>query len=458
MVEGYAGRSRPTRVTPRVVRHPGRLVALAFLAVAGAGTLLLMLPAARAGPGGAPLLTALFTSTSAVSVTGLTVVETSAYWTAFGQVLIMLLMQAGGFGIVTAATLLTLLVSDRLGLRTRLLAQAEARHGVGIANTRGVLAKVAATMLAAEAVVALLFAVRLLLAYDVSIGTAAWHGIFHAVSAVNNGGFTLYPGSLSPFRGDWWICVPVVLGVIVGSTGYPVLFELSGNWRRPGNWSIHTRLTVIGTLVLLAGGFTVLLGIEWTNPATLGPLATDQKVLTGLLESATIRSAGFATVDYSSMRPESLAAVIALMFIGGGAASTAGGIKVTTFLLLAYVVKAEITGEPDVVVGHRRVPESASRQALTVALLGVGVVAAGTFGVVATGAFGLDQALFTATSAFGTVGLALGSPSALSAAAQIVMLLLMFVGRVGPIVVASGLALRTRRRLYHYPEERPIIG
>ena len=445
-------------VVARSVRHPAPLVPLAFLAAVAVGTALMMLPGARAGEGRAPFVTALFTATSAVCVTGLTVVDTATYWSGFGHVLITVLTELGGFGIVTAATLLTLTVSHRLGIRTRLLAQAEGRS-LGLANVRQVLLRVGQTMLACQAVIAVFLAARFFFGYDYGLGKSLWYGVFHAVSAFNNAGFSLFSDSLIGFVGDWWICVPLTVGVIAGSVGFPVLFEVARERRSPSTWSTHTRLTVIGTAALLVIGFVVMLTFEWSNPHTFGPLGVGDKVLAAFTQGSMPRSGGFASVDIGGMNHETLVVVIALMFIGGGSASTAGGIKLTTFLLLGYVIWAEVRGEQDVAIGRRRIAETVQRQALSVALLGVAIVATGTLALVATAPpLPLERILFEVTSAFGTVGLSTGITPNLAAPAHLILIVLMFVGRVGTIATATALALRSRPRLYRYPEERPIVG
>jgi trk system potassium uptake protein TrkH len=421
----------------RTLQHPARLVPLAFLGAVVVGTLLMMIPGARVEPGATPFVTALFTATSAVCVTGLAVVDTATYWTGFGQVLLTVLTQVGGFGIMALATLLALLVSQRLGLRSR----------------------IALTQAGFELAIAAVVGARFWLGYDYSIGKAAWYGVFHAVQAFNNAGFALFSNSLVGFVDDPWICVPLTIGVIAGGIGYPVLFELFREIGRPATWSTHTRLTVVGGVVLLVFGFFAVLALEWDNPGTLGPLGVGEKMLAAFFQDAMTRSGGFNTVDVGAFHTETLALSTALMFIGGGSASTAGGIKLTTFFLLAFVILAELRGEPDVMIGKRRIAESTQRQAVTVALLGVGLVAAGTFALLeATTDVALDAALFEVTSAFATVGLSTGITPSLPANAQIILVVLMFIGRVGTIAVGSAIALNTQRRLYRYPEERPIVG
>ena len=439
-------------------RYPARIVPLAFLGAIAIATGLMMLPAARAGGGHAPFVTALFTAASAVCVTGLSVVDTPTYWSTFGQVLLTVLSQIGGFGIMTMATLLSLLVSRRLGLRNRLLAQAESAGLFG-GNVGGVLIRVAAVMLASEAAISVVLTLRFWLKYHYSFGRAVWEAVFHAVQAFNNAGFALYSDSLVRFVGDGWICVPLALGVLAGSIGFPVIFELAREWRTPGSWSTHARLTVWGTALLSGIGFLVFLTFEWSNPRTLGPLGVGTKILAAFTQDVMTRSGGFNSIDLGGMNTETIAVTNGMMFIGGGSASTAGGIKVTTFLLLAFVIWAEIRGEPDVVIRNRRIAETTQRQAMTVALLGVALVAAGTLLLIAlTHQVPFDRALFEVTSAFATVGLSTGITPTLPPSAQVVLVVLMFIGRVGTISVGTAIALNTRRRAYRYAEERPLVG
>ncbi|WP_229071095.1 TrkH family potassium uptake protein [Actinoplanes sp. DH11] len=439
-------------------QHPARIVPLAFLGALALGTALMMLPAARAEPGHAPFITALFTAASAVCVTGLAVVDTPTYWTTFGHVLLTVLSQIGGFGIMTMATLLSLLVSRRLRLRGRLMAQAESAGLTG-GNVAAVLRRVALVMLVCESAIAVVLMLRFWQGYGYPLGKAAWYAVFHAVQAFNNAGFALYPDSIVRFVTDPWICLPLAFGVLAGSIGFPVLFELFREWRTPGTWSTHTFLTVAGSLLLTVFGFLMFLVFEWRNPGTLGPLGVPAKVLTAFTQDVMTRSGGFNSVDLGQANSETLAVMTGLMFIGGGSASTAGGIKLTTFLLLAYVIWAEIRGEPDVVVRKRRVAEEAQRQAITVALMGVALVAAGTVALDAlTENVPFDRALFEVTSAFATVGLSTGVTGTLPPSAQVVLVILMYVGRVGTIAVGTAIALNTRRRLYRYPEERPLVG
>lgn len=439
-----------------MLTHPVRLLPLTFLAAILVGAGVLMLPVSRHGDEGY-VVASFFASTSAVTITGLASVDTATYWTPFGQGVILALAQIGGFGIMTFATMLGLAIGGRIGLRSRLIAQTETNI-LNLGDVRAMLRRIAVTMFGFEVVLAAILVTRYRLGYFADLPTALWHGTFDAVMAFNNAGFALESDSLTRYVGDAWVIVPVCVAVFAGGIGFPVMAELFRNWRRPDGWTIHTRLTVWGSLGLFAVGVVSFSVIEWDNPNTLGGMPSGTKLLAGLIGGVMPRSGGFNVVDYGEATPEMLAVTDALMFIGGGSASTAGGIKVTTFLLLAFVILAEIRGDPDVVIGNRRVGLRTLRQALAIALLSVMLVAVTAFVLMALTDYRLEAVMFEVISAFGTVGLSTGITNALPPSAEVVLMVLMFVGRIGPAVVASALALRRTPRRIHLPEERPIVG
>lgn len=432
------------------------MVPLAFLGAIVVGTVLLMLPAAHVS-GEANLMAAAFTTVSAVCVTGLATVDTATYWTPIGQGIILFLIQIGGFGIMSLATLVALIVRGRLGLTSTLIAQAETQT-LEMGSVGHVLRRIFLSMLVAEAAIATVLTLRFSFGYGEALPTALWHGVFHAVSSFNNAGFALYSNNIVGFVSDAWICLPICLGIIAGGVGYPVFFELIKRWRRPSTWSAHTRMTVYGYTLLLVIGIACYLWFEWTNPATMGPLAWEDKVTAAIFGGVNPRTAGFNSIDLSHIRPETLVITLVLMFVGGGSAGTAGGIKVTTFFLLGHVILSEARGEEEVRIGPRRIAHETIRQALSVALLGVGVVTIGTIAMVMITDYSLDVVTFEVVSAFGTVGLSTGITPQLPVAAQLVLMVIMYVGRVGTVTTASALALHQRKRRYHLPEEHPIVG
>ena len=423
----------------------------------GIGTILLLIPQATASGRKTSFLDALFTATSAVCVTGLSVVDTATHWTGLGKGIILFLIQIGGLGIVTVVSIGILLVADRIGLsHTRILAadlRTDSYSSVGKLVRNLVL-----TTLAFEAVFAVILAARFFFAHDYELPMAVVHGVFHSISAWNNAGFALYTDSLMSFATDWFLSIAVCLAVIIGGIGFPVLRTLAIhrlNWRR---WPLHSKLMLSTTAVLLVTGTLFFLVFEWSNSRTLGSLPETARLHSAFFHSVQTRTAGFNSVDMAALNEESLLVSTFLMFIGGGSASTAGGIKVTTFALLAFVIWAEIRGNRDVNMFGRRISEEVQRQALTVALVGVGVLATSTLALMAVGDSSLTTAAFEAVSALSTVGLSTGVTAEEGSWTRIILVILMFIGRLGPVVLAAAIVLRSRSNMFRLPSERPLIG
>lgn len=278
------------------------------------------------------------------------------------------------------------------------------------------------------------------------------------MSAFNNAGFALYSDNLMGFVTDPWICLPISVAVIAGGLGFPVLFELRRQLWRPPAWSLHTKLTIMMTLILLVAGTGFVTASEWSNPGTLGALDPAGRLLAGFFQAVMPRTAGFNSLDPGEMYDGTLLGTIVLMFIGGGSAGTAGGIKVTTFVILFFAIYAEVRGESAVNAFDRRIGARVQRQALTVALLSVAAVVVSALAIMEMTEFAFADVMFEVTSAFATVGLSTGITADLPGAAQLLLVMLMFVGRLGPMTFATALALRERQRLYQLPEGRPIIG
>lgn len=434
-----------------------RLLPLVFLGFIVLGTLLLMMPFARRGAQAPEFMDAFFTATSAVTVTGLATVDTGTYWSPIGHVILIVLVEVGGIGIIGLATVLSVIVGGRLGLTTTLVAQADT-HVTSLGAVRPLFRRVTVTMLAFQGVTAVLLTIRYRVGYFDTWALSAWHGLFDAVMAFNNAGFSLQADSLTSYAGDYLVILPITVAVFAGGVGFPVLAELYQRWRRPQSWSIHTRLTVWGSLGLLVFSAVMFVGVEWTNPATIGGMSFVDKVVTGIEGGIMPRSGGLASFDWGEVRPETLNLAIIMMFIGAGSASTAGGIKVTTFLLLAYVILAEVRGDDQVRIGVRAIGPRTVRTALSIALIAVALVTGGSMLLMLLSDASFPDSLFESVSAFGTVGLSTGLTPELNVPSQLVVIALMFVGRVGTITAASAFALRRRQARYQLPEEQPIIG
>ncbi len=437
-------------------RNPAQLVVGAFVLLILVGTLLLRLPiAVDSGVAHPGWRAALFSSTSASTVTGLGTVDVSVF-SLFGELVLLALIQIGGFGIMTIGSVLAIVTARRVGLRQRMLAQAEI-GAVDMGEVRSLIGAIAKITLAVEASVAVVLFVPLVMADDIGAGPAAYNAVFNAVSGFNNAGISLFSDSLTRFAANPLVVFPVTAAFIVGGLGFPILVELRRRVR-PRRWSLHTRITLVATAALLVVGPLSVLLFEWTNAATLGPMGVWDKLQAAWFQGVTPRTAGFNTVDIGAMREPTLLITTALMFVGAGPASTSGGIKVTTFAILFFAVWSEVRGDADVNVFHRRIPTAVVRQAMTVALLSVGLVFSTAVLLTTISPFDLQSTLFEAASAFGTVGLSTGITGALPGSGQLLLVLVMLAGRVGPVTMVAALALRHRAHTYRYPEERPIIG
>lgn len=445
-------------MTHRLPSHPAAVLALAFLAVILLGTALLMQPWASASSQGAPWLTALFTATSAVCVTGLVVVDTGTYWSAPGQVVVMALFQLGGFGMMTSATLMGLLIGGHLKLRSRLLLQAET-HALTVGDVSAVARVVFLVTFVCEGTVALWLAARFALHDGMAWREALWQGAFHAVSAFNNAGFSTWSDSVVRYVGDVWVLGPLMLAIVIGGLGFPVLSEVLARRRNPqARWSIHATLTLWGSLGLVILGTVVIWLVEYNNPRTIGGMGWAQQGLAALFTSVSARTAGFNALDIGGLHLESLMLHYVLMFIGGGSGGTAGGVKVTTFFVLILVVWSEVRGRRDVEFRGRRISTAVQRQSISILVLSGAAVALGLLIIIPLAPIPMEKLVFEVVSAFATVGVSTGITADLPPGAQGVIIALMYIGRVGVVTLALALAVNQVPRAFRYPEEKPIVG
>lgn len=450
--------------------HPTQVVAGAFTAIILLGTFLLSLPIATNSGKSTPFLDALFTATSATTVTGLSTLNVETHWNLFGHVLIGLLIQLGGFGIVGFASLIAILLEGKISLKNRMLTSSEA--GATATNVKGLLFNILKIMLFFQGLLFVFLFFRFLNEYHYEWSKALAHGVFHAISAFNNAGFALYADSMMGFARDPWIIAPIFVTVFIASVGFPTIVEIrdrlrlkiapilrrTENYTMPKQWSLNSRITLWGSMVLLVGGTLVIGTLEWNNPATLGPLPWWDKMFDSIFASVMPRTAGFNSVDVLGMLPSTWLVTDILMFIGGASVSTSGGIKIGTAVVLFYIVYTEIRGETAVNIGNRRLPRSMQRQALTIVTVTSFVIVGATMLLRLTTPFSLDQILLVVFSAVGTVGLDSGMVGTMNDGAKLLVSLLMLFGRLGPIVVATSIALRRTQRHFEYPKERPLIG
>lgn len=443
-------------LSPRV--NPQRSVFLGFITAILAGTLFLLLPISHLTPSTHRVIDNLFTAVSATCVTGLSTVDTPTYWSTTGLVIIMVLIQVGGLGVMTLSTAIgASLQRHHMSFNTKLKAAAEVR-GNGLFNMRKAVFNIIKLSLFFEACGALLMTARFYLAYDMSFTKALWYGVFHSVSAFNNAGFALYSNNLMGFSSDPFILLPISFLIIFGGLGFPVLMQLRKYGRNAHYWNMGTKLVLYGTAILLTLGTIGVTALEWNNPGTLGPMSTADKILNGFAQSVSTRTAGFNNIDMSQVHPSTLMFMDLWMFIGGGPAGTAGGIKITTFGVLLFLMLTEIRGEGAVNIFGKRLSRSVHREAITVVLLSCALIGASVFTLQLLTDFTSDQLMFEVVSAFATVGLSTGITPQMPDAGKIILIILMVLGRVGPVTAAAAFALKRRPVHYEFPKERPIIG
>lgn len=439
--------------------RPAQAIVIAFLGAIAVGTVLLALPVAHAPGVDVSLLDALFTATSAVCVTGLTVVDTGEAFSRFGQTVIMLLIKSGGLGILSLGALLALATGRRLGFEQRLQLQAQTNR----LHVGGVVRFIRNLLLfttGAELLGALLLYVRLRADHGPIEGI--FHALFHSISAFNNAGFALYSDSLSGYVADPLVSLTIAALFLVGGLGMIVVFEVadhlqSGTRRYP--YSLHTRIALATSVVLIVVATVFLLIAEGSNPTTLGSLSPPNKLLAGFFQAVTPRTAGFNTLDYASMQTGSLIFVMLLMFIGGNPGSTAGGVKTTTMAILVTSVWAIARGNDRPVLFGRRIDRKLIMKAAVVSTMAV-LTSGGALTLLSFTEPGLDllPLLFETISAFGTVGLSLGATADLSTPGRLIIISLMFLGRVGLVTFALAVVERQDVPRLRYPKEELVIG
>lgn len=430
---------------------------LGFLGAILLATALLSLPIAHAPGVEVTLLQAAFTAVSAVCVTGHIVVDTATVWSPFGHAVIVAFIQLGGLGIMLVASLIGLALLRRVTLRGRMLAGAENR-GVTTGDAARLARGILLVSLVIEAIVAVILTLQFWLGYGVALPTAIGRGIFLAISSFNNAGFAPFSDNMIGFATDPIVLLPMAIATILGGLGFPVLLQLRRELRRPLHWSMNTNLVLAMTGLLLVLGTVVIAVFEWSNPATIGEMSVADRVLTAFFHSVQTRTAGFNSIDIGQMTSESWLVMDVLMFIGGGPAGTAGGIKVTTFAVLLFIIITELRGEGAVNIFGKRLSRAVHREAITITLLSMAAVMSATIALMVMTHLDLDVLLFEVVSAFGTVGLSTGITASLPPAGQLILMLLMFLGRLGPLTLGTALVLRQRRVLYELPKERPVIG
>lgn len=465
--------SQKSWVSAMIHSSPARFALLVFTSLILLWTAMLSLPIASRTGEMTPLADALFTAVSAICVTGLSTVDMSDHWSLFGELLILAGLQIGGIGVLTLASILGLTVTRRLGLRQRLLAAGDTNpmrmgrdvsesQAVGLGEIGGLLVAVAASLVVIEVALTALITPRLMAAgYD--FWHALWNGFYLAASAFTNTGFVPLPGGLEPFNTDLYLLSVLAIGVFLGAIGFPVIFALyryitGGGWRAHKRLGLHAKLTLSTTLIFVVVGWIAIAGLEFANPATLGGQGFWETLLSSGYMSVMTRSGGLGIIDPVDMNGSTLLVMDMLMFVGGGSASTAGGIKVTTLAVLFLAAYAEARGYRDIQVFDRRIPNEVLRVSVSILIWGATIVLVATVALLQLTGRPLDMVLFEVISAFGTCGLSTGLSSEVSDPGKYILAATMWAGRVGTVTLAAAVAASSRSRLFKLPEERPIVG
>jgi trk system potassium uptake protein TrkH len=430
---------------------PPQILALSFLIAIILGTLLLMLPISTNEP--ISWLNALFTATSATTVTGLVVVDTGTAFTVFGQIIIMILIQIGGLGLMTFAVLIVVVLGKKIGLKERMLVQ-EALNQTSIGGVIRLVKILFIFAFLMELIAIFLLSLRWVPEYGWGYGI--YTSIFHAISAFNNAGFSLWPDSLMGYVGDPAVNILITLLFITGGIGFTVLSDL-WHTKEFHHLSLHSKLMLVGTLVINIVAMLLIFALEYTNPATLGSLSFVGKIWASYFQAVTPRTAGFNSLDIGSMTTGSIVFMLLLMFIGAGSASTGSGIKVTTFIVIVMAVWTFLKGRSETVVFERTIKNQMIIRSLAIVIISLFVIFLTIFALSITENAPFLMIVFETFSAFGTVGLSMGLTGDLSPIGKEIIIVLMFIGRIGPLTLAFSLA-RAQKSNVRYPDGEVFTG
>ncbi|GAB6462096.1 TrkH family potassium uptake protein [Bacillus luti] len=436
--------------------NPAHILVLGFLGLILIGTFLLMLPISTQEHHHLSFVDALFEATSAVCVTGLAVVDTGSTFTLFGQVVFLILIQLGGWGFMTSGILMFLILGKKVGIKKRLLLQ-ESINSLSLQGIIKLVQRIIMITLVIELFGAIVLAIRW--SYEMPWAKAVYYGVFHSITAFNNAGFGLEPDNLSRWVGDPIVNAIITFLFISGGIGFIVILDVIKK-KKFRNLSLHTKLVLVSTLFLNIVSFIIILCLEYNNPATLGTLPLNDKMWAAYFQGVVTRTAGFNTIDIGQMTISSQVFMVALMFIGASPGSTGGGIKITTAILLLLSVVAIIRNREEINIFKRRIPRNLVNRAIAIATTAVMFIFTIVFLLTITekGAE-LSQILFETVSAFSTAGLTTGLTGELTPVGRILITIMMFIGRLGPLTMAFALAMaKNDHTKIRYAEEKILIG
>lgn len=441
----------------RLHLNTAEILLMGFALVILLGAILLNMPFASQSGESIGFVNALFTAASAVAVTGLVVVDTLTHWTTFGHVVILVLIQIGGLGIITMGTLFALILGRKINFRQRVVMQ-EAMNKVTVNGVVRLAKYILIMTFAVEGVGAIILSTRMIPIYG--LGQGIWLSVFHSVSAFCNAGFDLIGNfqSLTPFVEDPIITLTVSALIIIGGLGFVVIFELLDK-KSFKKLSLHSKIVLNMTFFLLLIGYVIVMVLEFNNPATMGDLSIGGKFLSGFFHSVTPRTAGFNTLPMDQLNMGTIVMTMLFMFIGAGTAGTAGGVKVTTIGVVILMVLSTLRGRKDAEGFKRVLPRDLVNKSLAILFIAITWVIVVTFILSVTETASFMEIMFEVVSAFGTVGLSLGITGSLTTVGKIVITITMFIGRIGPLTLFMGLAQRHQiTTAIQYPDEEIMIG
>lgn len=435
--------------------HPAQILVVGFATLIFIGTLLLMLPIATYEEGqGLNFIDALFEATSAVCVTGLVVVDTGSTFTVFGEIVLLILIQVGGWGFMTTGIFMFIILGKKIGLKERLLLQ-DSLNVFSLAGVVQLVKKIILITLTVEMIGAIALSIRWSL--EMPVGTAIYYGIFHSISAFNNAGFGLEPDNLSKWVGDPTVNIAITFLFISGGIGFTVILDI---WRKRSirKLSLHSKVALLMTVILNIVGFLIIFASEFNNAATIGNFELGDKLWASYFQGVVTRTAGFNTIDIGAMTLSSQVFMMALMFIGASSGSTGGGLKVTTFAIIIFAFWTVLTNKDDVNIFKRRISWQLVNKALSIMVTAMLFIFLIFFLLTYTEKAAMNEILFETISAFGTVGLSTGLTYELSPIGKLLITIMMFIGRLGPLTMAFALLKTRKEAKVRYAEEKILIG
>jgi len=438
--------------------RPARLIAFSFFGIILIGAFLLTLPISVSGGNDPSFLTALFTSTSAVCVTGLIVVDTPSYFSTFGQLVVLTLIQIGGLGIMTLSAGSAFLIGKRLGISERSVLQ-NVLDATDLVALRRTLLDILKWTFAIEFIGSVILSIRFKMVLECPALDAFYLGVFHSISAFCNAGFALFSDNLMKFSPDPVINLAIMGLIVMGGLGFSVLSAINGFLQGDQKFyhDMHSLMVLSATVILIVGGTIALFALEYDKP-TLGGMPIWEKLFASAFQSVTARTAGFNTIDFGMMTQGALFLTIVLMFIGASPGSTGGGIKTTTVGTMLLALDAQMKGMPEVVLNERTIPSETIAKAFLITVISASIVVGCTFMLLLTESFPLINILFEVVSAFGTVGLSTGITPSVSIFGKLVLIFLMFIGRIGPLTWALSFRTSSQSAKVSYPVSRILVG